>query len=204
MSIYARRGLHNVPTSGTADVMVDQKAGGGELTISADGGCQSLSGKLYRHQADGCRQAVLTRVGGSIPSRWQKTIWDSLQWIQICRLMKKTILGNEYDEFHSRKQAILSDDEKDCDDPDCTETGDLETITCSGLACTSKKKPTGAPGYCDGFCRENAGGRFGTNCFVLPDFGGKVEWKKILACPAYAENVLFRPELMAMTRGNLA
>ncbi|KAJ7237670.1 hypothetical protein C8J57DRAFT_1246964 [Mycena rebaudengoi] len=35
----------------------------------------------------------------------------------------------------SRKQAILSDDEKDCDDPDCTETGDLETITCSGPAC---------------------------------------------------------------------
>ncbi|KAJ7247498.1 hypothetical protein C8J57DRAFT_1673758 [Mycena rebaudengoi] len=67
----------------------------------------------------------------------------------------------------SRKQAILSDDEKDCDDPDCTETGDLETITCSGPACTSKfhlccrglkKKPTGA-WYCDGFCRENAGGR---------------------------------------------
>ncbi|KAJ7234856.1 hypothetical protein C8J57DRAFT_1249004 [Mycena rebaudengoi] len=35
----------------------------------------------------------------------------------------------------SRQQAILSDDEKDCDDPDCTETGDLETITCSGPAC---------------------------------------------------------------------
>ncbi|KAJ7241775.1 hypothetical protein C8J57DRAFT_1477644 [Mycena rebaudengoi] len=71
---------------------------------------------------------------------------------------------------HSRKrqhQVILSDDEKDCDDPGCAETGDLETIACSGPACTSKfhlccrglkKKPTGA-WFCDDFCRENAGGR---------------------------------------------
>ncbi|KAJ7258552.1 hypothetical protein C8J57DRAFT_1340962 [Mycena rebaudengoi] len=64
-------------------------------------------------------------------------------------------------------QVILSDDEKDCDDPGCAETGDLETIACSGPACTSKfhlccrglkKKPTGA-WFCDDFCRENAGGR---------------------------------------------
>ncbi|KAJ7247233.1 hypothetical protein C8J57DRAFT_1240950 [Mycena rebaudengoi] len=83
----------------------------------------------------------------------------------------------------SRKQAILSDDEKDCDDPDCTETGDLETITCSGPACTSKfhlccrglkKKPTGA-WY--GFCRENAGGRT----------SGEGRMEKIIGLPAYAE-----------------
>jgi hypothetical protein len=37
----------------------------------------------------------------------------------------------------ARQQAILSDDERDCDDPDCAET-EGETITCSGPACTSK------------------------------------------------------------------
>ncbi|KAJ7198685.1 hypothetical protein C8J57DRAFT_1262242 [Mycena rebaudengoi] len=40
-----------------------------------------------------------------------------------------------------RHQAILSEDEKECDDPDCEESGDLEIVTCSGPACGSKARP---------------------------------------------------------------
>ncbi|KAJ6580274.1 hypothetical protein B0H10DRAFT_1962611 [Mycena sp. CBHHK59/15] len=64
-------------------------------------------------------------------------------------------------------QAILSDDEKDCDEPGCEEFGELGIIQCDGPACDAKfhlccrglSKQPATSWYCDDYCRENAGAR---------------------------------------------
>ncbi|KAJ7686423.1 hypothetical protein B0H14DRAFT_2654310 [Mycena olivaceomarginata] len=78
--------------------------------------------------------------------------------------------GMTFESVHSLSLlwVISSDEEEEpgCAAEDCAETGELEIIECSGLACGSKfhhyclgfKKP-GPSWFCDDECRKNAGGR---------------------------------------------
>ncbi|KAJ7187789.1 hypothetical protein C8R46DRAFT_1241005 [Mycena filopes] len=69
----------------------------------------------------------------------------------------------------SKRMRVDSSDEEDqdCAANNCTETGELEMVECSGPACGSKfhlccvglKKQPDAPWFCDDECRKNAGGR---------------------------------------------